>query len=75
MDPLWKHPFTCIVAGPTGCGKTTFVTRLLRNASTMIDPSTEHVGVDGHTAVFKIVHDVLSVVILRVLADRHHSLE
>ena len=27
MDPRWKHPFTCIVAGPTGCGKTTFVTR------------------------------------------------
>ena len=39
MDPRWKHPFTCIVAGPTGCGKTTVVTRLLRNASTMIDPS------------------------------------
>ena len=38
MDPRWKHPFTCIVAGPTGCGKTTFVARLLRNASTMIDP-------------------------------------
>ena len=28
MDPRWKHPFTCIVAGPTGCGKTTFVARL-----------------------------------------------
>ena len=38
MDPRWKHPFTCIVAEPTGCGKTTFVARLLRNASTMIDP-------------------------------------
>ena len=43
MDPRWKHPFTCIVAGPTGCGKTTFVARLLRNASTMIDPSPERV--------------------------------
>ena len=43
MDPRWKHPFTCIVAGPTGCGKTTFVTRLLRNSSTMIDPSPERV--------------------------------
>ena len=39
MDPRWKHPFTCIFAGPTGCGKTTFVARLLRNASTMIDAS------------------------------------
>ena len=43
MDPRWKHPFTCTVAGPTGCGKTTFVARLLRNASTMIDPSPERV--------------------------------
>ena len=43
MDPRWKHPFTCIVAGPTGCGKTTFVARLLRNSSTKIDPSPERV--------------------------------
>ena len=43
MDPRWKHPFTCIVAGPTGCGKTTFVARLLRNASGMIDPVPERV--------------------------------
>ncbi len=43
MDPRSKHHFTCIVAGPTGCGKTTFVARLLRNSSTMIDPSTESV--------------------------------
>jgi len=27
----FKHPFTCIVAGPTGCGKTSFVIKLLRN--------------------------------------------
>ena len=43
MDPRWQHPFTCIVAGPTGCGKTTFVARLLRNASEMIDPPPERV--------------------------------
>ena len=43
MNPRWKHPFTCIVAGPTGCGKTPFFARLLRNASTMIDPSPERV--------------------------------
>ena len=47
MDPRWKDPFTCFVAGATGCGKTKFVARLLRNASTMIDPSSQHVGVDG----------------------------
>ena len=43
MDPRWKHPFTCIVAGPTGCGKTTFVARLLLNAPSMINPAPEHV--------------------------------
>ena len=43
MDPLWKHPFTCIVAGPTGCGKTTFVACLLRNATSMINPAPEHI--------------------------------
>ena len=43
MDPRWQQPFTCIVAGPTGCGKTTFVARLLRNASAMIDPPPERV--------------------------------
>ena len=43
MDPRWQHPFTCIVAGPTGCGKTTFVARLLRNSSEMIDPPPERV--------------------------------
>ena len=32
------HPFTCIVAGPTGCGETTFVTRILHHASAITDP-------------------------------------
>lgn len=26
------HPFTCIVAGPTGCGKSNFVTTFIKNA-------------------------------------------
>ena len=43
MDTRLKHPFTCIVAGPTGCGKTTFVTRLLQRASSFIDPPPEKV--------------------------------
>ena len=43
MDARWKHPFTCIVAGPTGCDKSTFVTRLLRHASAMIDPPPEKI--------------------------------
>ena len=38
MDARWKHPFTCIVAGPTGCGISTFVTHMLRHAAAMIAP-------------------------------------
>jgi len=34
-----KHPFTAIVAGPTSCGKTRFVFRLIDNAACMIEPS------------------------------------
>jgi len=37
MLPL-QHPFTAIVAGPTSCGKTRFVFRLIDNVSRMIDP-------------------------------------
>ena len=43
MDARWKHPFTCVVAGPTGCGKSTFVTRMLRHAAAMIDPPPERI--------------------------------
>jgi len=35
----FRHPFTAIVAGPTSCGKTVFVFRLIDNVSRMIDPS------------------------------------
>lgn len=38
MDVTWQHPFTCIVAGPTGSGKSTFVDKLILNASEMIFP-------------------------------------
>ena len=34
----FKHPFTAIVAGPTSCGKTVFVFRLIDHVSKMIDP-------------------------------------
>ena len=37
MDTRLIHPFICIIAGPTGCGKTTFVARLLRYTDSLID--------------------------------------
>ena len=32
------HPFTALVAGPTGCGKTKFVFKVIENAHVMIQP-------------------------------------
>ena len=37
MLPL-KHPFTALVVGPTSCGKTQFVFKLIDNVDHMIDP-------------------------------------
>ena len=42
-DPRFKHPFTCIVAGPTGCGKSQFVARLLRTKESTITPVPDRV--------------------------------
>ena len=43
MDPRWKHPFTCLLAGPTGCGKTVFASNLVNRASYMIHPPPENI--------------------------------
>ena len=37
MDPRWKHPFPALVAGPTCCGKSQFVKRLLESGEDMIE--------------------------------------
>lgn len=38
-----QHPFTALIAGPTGCGKTEFVKRLLQHQGEVISPPLEHV--------------------------------
>ena len=38
MDPRWQHPFTSIVAGPTGCGKTEWVKRFISHLGEMTTP-------------------------------------
>ena len=43
MDVTWKHPFTCIVAGPTSSGKTTFIKELLLKRDTFIYPKIDSV--------------------------------
>lgn len=37
MDLRWKHPFTAIVAGPSGSGKSHFVTRFIASVREMCD--------------------------------------
>lgn len=37
------HPFTCMVAGTTGCGKTVWVQQLLDHAHTMITPPPQRI--------------------------------
>lgn len=43
MDPRWKHPFTCIVAGPTACGKTVFMFKFINEACSLITPPPEKI--------------------------------
>lgn len=35
MDVRWKHPWTALICGPTGCGKTVFVRRFLNQLTLM----------------------------------------
>ena len=43
MDPTWVHPFTCVISGPTGCGKTHFVERFLTHLPDMMQQVPEEV--------------------------------
>ena len=43
MDPRWKHPFTCVISGPTQSGKTHFVTQFLKYLPDMMNPPTVEV--------------------------------
>lgn len=38
MDPRWKHPFTCVIAGPTGSGKTVWVANFLSQLRNVMTP-------------------------------------
>ena len=43
MNLAWNHPFTCVIAGPTGCGKTVWVRQFLEHISTIMSPVPEEV--------------------------------
>ena len=37
-SPVFKHPFSCLIAGPSQSGKTTFVVRLIKHRYEMTHP-------------------------------------
>ena len=43
LDARWKHPFTCIVAGPCGSGKSTFVRHLMLSQEKIIDTQFDYI--------------------------------
>ena len=43
MDPRFRHPFTSIMAGPTGCGKTVFTFRFIKQARELIVPAPDRI--------------------------------
>lgn len=43
MDVRLQHPYTCLVAGPTSCGKTQFVKQLIQEGENMTNGSAEKI--------------------------------
>src|SRR6185436_8174369 len=39
----WLAPFTCVISGPTGSGKSVFVQRLIQHNRTIISPPPERI--------------------------------
>ena len=43
MDVRHQHPYTCLVAGPTSCGKKQFVKALIEEGQHMTNGSAEKI--------------------------------
>ena len=43
MMESFKHPFTCLIAGPTGSGKTVLLLEILQNRQKMITPEPDRI--------------------------------
>ena len=40
---VFRHPFTCIITGPTMCGKTHYLAKLIKHKNKVIEPNVERV--------------------------------
>ena len=40
---IFKHPFTCMIAGPTQSGKTTLLTKILEKSPKIFDHTPERI--------------------------------
>lgn len=40
---VFRHPFTCIIAGPTQCGKTTLIKNILFQSNYIISPKSDRI--------------------------------
>lgn len=72
LDATFHHPFTCIVAGPTSSGKSTFVKNLLLHQDTLINTTYDNViillGTDAteNTVLTSLKKNLPSVLIVEV---------
>jgi len=76
MIPLC-HPFTAVVAGPTGCGKTAWVLRLIGNVREKIEPVSTSIWYycGEHQPVFNnIIHRFISRMVFQVFDGREPTM-
>jgi len=73
----FKHPFTSIVSGPTGCGKTSFVLNVIDNVDTMIEPTLDKIilssvgkfSTNTHTSIFVKSYEIEDIRVALVILD------
>ena len=59
--PVFKHPFSCLVAGPSQSGKTTFVEQLIKHCDEMIHPVPK--TIIWHYSAFQPAYESMSNVV------------